>query len=96
MEDAIEICSGCGKLPRSIDTNRGEFVCGRCGNRTIRNVSATEYEFVAVELDKSFHAQMMKRRLAEARSEPLFKKKARKPAKKLASKKAPKGRKTRR
>jgi len=73
MDDAIEICSGCGKMPRSIDTVDGRFVCTRCGNDRTIQVKADDYEKVATELDSKFHADVLKQKLASARSEPIMK-----------------------
>jgi hypothetical protein len=91
MENAIEICSGCGKMPRSIDTTGGQFVCIRCGNRSTIQVTTDDYEKVVTELDAKFHAHMQKQNLASARSEPIVLKKEavrRKSLKRAAPKKA--------
>lgn len=91
MEDTIEICSGCGKMPRSIDNADGIFVCSRCGNRTTMHVSGDNYEKVVTELDSKFHERIMKSKMAAVAKEPVAvrpKKAARaKPAKKTAAKK---------
>jgi hypothetical protein len=87
MEDAIEICSGCGKMPRSIDTIEGRFVCTRCGNIHTMQVKSDDYEKIATELDSKFHANVMKQKLASVISEPIVKVKAR--AKKRVTKKKP-------
>jgi predicted RNA-binding Zn-ribbon protein involved in translation (DUF1610 family) len=84
MENAIEVCSGCGKLPRSVDTLSGHFVCTRCGNRTTIQVTATEYEKVVSGLDASFHARMLTQKLASVKSEPIV---VRRAAKKSPKKK---------
>jgi DNA-directed RNA polymerase subunit RPC12/RpoP len=68
MENAIEICSGCGKMPRSIDTSGGQFVCIRCGNRTTMQVTTEDYEKVVSELDARFHSHVQRQKLASARS----------------------------
>ena len=106
MEDTIEICSGCGKMPRAIDRLAGHFICSRCGNRITMHVSAENYERVVTELDMRFHQATQKKRIEAAASAPVetaprrkaAKKAARpkkksakkKPAPKKAAKKAPK------
>ncbi len=87
MEDAIEICSGCGKMPRSIDLVVGRFICTRCGNDHTIQVKADDYEKVATELDSKFHAEAMKQKLASVTSEPIVKVKPR--AKKRVTTKKP-------
>jgi hypothetical protein len=93
MDDAIEICSGCGKLPRSLDRLTGSFVCTRCGNNTTIEVSSDNYEKIVSDLDSNFHSRLLKKKLAAASSEPILidvvrKKKANKQApKKMVSKK---------
>ena len=91
MEDTIEICSGCGKMPRAIDHSSGVFVCSRCGNRTTMHVNTDNYEKVAAELDAKFHHHTQKTRVEAAASAPVEmrpkkkaapKKKASKPSKK--------------
>lgn len=99
MEDTIEICSGCGKMPRTIDRADGIFVCSRCGNRATVYVSGQDYEKTVTDLDRRFHEKIIKTRFDAAASEPVHaarpkaapkkaKAPARKPAKKPA-KKAP-------
>jgi hypothetical protein len=88
MEDAIEICSGCGKMPRSIDTVEGRFVCTRCGNNQTIQVKSDDYEKTAMELDSKFHANVLKQKLASVSKEPIVK--ASKPrAKSRVTKKKP-------
>lgn len=91
MEDTIEVCSGCGKMPRPIDRMKGYFLCSRCGCRATIEVSSDDYERVVTELDQKFHQKMMKAKVAEVAKEPIRlpsrKKKARKPVKKAAKKK---------
>ncbi len=88
MEDTIEVCSGCGKMPRPIDRMKGYFLCSRCGCRATIEVSSEDYERVVTELDRKFHEKMMKAKVAEVAKEPIrpssrkHKKKARKPKKK--------------
>jgi len=72
MDDAIEICSGCGKLPRSLDRLTGSFVCTRCGNNTTIEVSSENYEKVVSDLDANFHSRLLKQKLAVASSEPIL------------------------
>jgi Asp/Glu/hydantoin racemase len=94
MEDAIEICSGCGKMPRVIDNLSGQFICSRCGNRVTMHVNTDNYENVVTELDRKFHMATQKQRIESAASAPVEMKKsakksaksARKPAKKTAKK----------
>jgi hypothetical protein len=96
MEDAIEICSGCGKLPRSIDTSGGLFVCIRCGNKTTIHVSASDYEKIVTELDARFHTFIQRQKIASAMEEPILRgkqKKARAKAAKPRRKAVKKGKK---
>jgi len=89
MEDTIEICSGCGKMPRSLDHAAGSFVCSRCGNRATTHVSSENYEKVVVELDRNFHEKILKVKYQIAAAEPIAKKSkkaVKKPAKKAAKK----------
>jgi hypothetical protein len=93
MEDTIEICSGCGKMPRAIDHLSGSFICSRCGNRTTMHVNADNYEKVASELDTRFHQGIQKARVEAAASSPVEaspgkKAPARKPTRKAPAKKA--------
>ncbi len=96
MEDTIEVCSGCGKMPRPIDQAAGSFVCSRCGNHTTIHVTADNYEKVVSGLDQKFHETILKQKAAAVPREPfaIAPKKmgtARKaPAKKAAAKKATK------
>ncbi len=71
MEDTIEICAGCGKMPRSIDYRDGYFVCSRCGNRATIQVTADEYESVVISLDERFHKKIMRIRHELASKEPV-------------------------
>ncbi len=93
MDDTIEICSGCGKMPRAIDLTAGQFMCSRCGNRTTMHVSADNYEKVVTELDRRFHMSTQKARIEAAASAPVeMGRGAKKPAakaKRPARKKAP-------
>jgi DNA-directed RNA polymerase subunit RPC12/RpoP len=91
MEDTIEICAGCGKMPRAIDRETGSFVCSRCGNRTVMQVTADDYEKVASELDRKFHEAILMQRAAAVSKEPIKPAKPKKSAaKKAPAKKAPK------
>jgi hypothetical protein len=96
MEDTIEICTGCGKMPRALERAEGSFVCSRCGNHATQQVSAEEYEKVAVELDSQFHMATQKSRIESAASAPVEmrrpKKAARKARAKAGKKKSPKKR----
>jgi hypothetical protein len=88
MEDTIDVCSGCGKMPRPVDRVQGSFTCSRCGNHTTIPVTAEEYEKVVTELDRKFHEALLKRKSAEVAKEPLFPVKSKaKPRKKAAPKK---------
>ncbi len=71
MEDTIEICSGCGKMPRAIDHASGSFMCSRCGSKTTTSVHADDYERVAMELDQRFHSTIQKQRVEAAASSPV-------------------------
>jgi hypothetical protein len=71
MEDTIEICSGCGKMPRMIDSSNGQFCCSRCGNRTTMHVTAANYETVVTELDQKYHQTSQQKRIEEALSTPV-------------------------
>lgn len=99
MEDTIEICAGCGKMPRPVDRTEGFFICSRCGNRSTVMVTAEDYERVAMDLDQKFHEKIMKYKADEAKKEPAMEfggnpgpgrkkptksKKAKKPSKKKA------------
>lgn len=92
MEDTIEICSGCGKMPRAIDNLSGSFTCSRCGNRATMFVTADDYEKVVTELDAKFHHIVQRKRIESAASSPVEMKagKAKKTAKKKATPKKPK------
>lgn len=85
MEDTIEICAGCGKMPRAIDLGAGSFVCSRCGNRTTMHVTADNYEHVVSDLDRKFHESILRERAAAVSMEPITVKKT---AKKAAARKA--------
>ena len=101
MEDTIEICAGCGKMPRPVDRMQGFFICSRCGNRSTVMVTAEDYERIAMDLDQKFHEKIMKYKAAEAKKEPVMEfgdnpgpkakktkaKKAKKKAKKTKAKK---------
>jgi hypothetical protein len=90
MEDTIEICSGCGKMPRALDHLQGQFRCSRCGNISTMHVSAEEYEKVVTDLDQKFHQHTQRKRIEAAAPFPVELKP--KPGKKTvkAAKKAPK------
>jgi len=86
MEDTIEICSGCGKMPRSLDHAAGSFVCSRCGNRSTTHVSSDNYEKVVVELDRNFHEKILRVKYQIAAAEPIRAKKSKAAPKKAAKK----------
>lgn len=71
MEDTIEICSGCGKMPRPIDSIGGSFVCSRCGNRSTMFVTGTDYERIVIELDEKFHQALQNKKIQEASKVPI-------------------------
>lgn len=88
MEDTIEICSGCGKMPRAIDKMEGYFICSRCGCRSTVMVSADDYERTAMDLDQKFHEKMIQTKTAEVKKVegPKLQKKFKNPVKKLVKK----------
>ncbi|HSB47469.1 MAG TPA: hypothetical protein VLD37_05625 [Candidatus Bilamarchaeum sp.] len=88
MEDTIEICAGCGKMPRAIDRMQGTFICSRCSGSSTINVKADDYERVAQDLDMKFHSNTQKQRIEAAASHPVEMKSVR--AKKAPAKKAAK------
>lgn len=91
MEDTIEVCSGCGKMPRPIDFLNGQFLCSRCGNAKTMLVNSDDYEKVVTDLDNRFHSKIIESRVAVIKSEgPNPGRKKKKPAKKAAAKKAKK------
>jgi len=86
MDDTIEICSGCGKMPRVIDNLQGQFTCTRCGGKVTTHVSADNYEKVVTDLDQKFHMTSQKQRIEAAASCPVeMSTRKRKSAKKKAS-----------
>jgi RNA polymerase primary sigma factor len=82
MEDTIQVCSGCGKMPRPIDRMEGYFICSRCGSRDTMHVKSDDYELVVTDLDAKFHQGVMKQKAVEASKEPIHapKKKSKKSA----------------
>ncbi|MBN1170266.1 hypothetical protein JXA56_04530 [Candidatus Micrarchaeota archaeon] len=64
MEDTIEICAGCGKLPRPIDYLNDLFLCSRCGSNKTIMVSSEDYEKTAARLDEKFHKKIIETRIA--------------------------------
>jgi hypothetical protein len=88
MDDVIDICSGCGKMPRVVDLLGGAYVCSRCGNRSIISVKTDDYEKVAQELDQKFHMATQKQRIAAAANHPVDMKKPAKKSSKTKSAKA--------
>lgn len=71
MDNTIEVCSGCGKMPRAIDNLTGSFACSRCGNKTIIPVTASDYEKVVTELDQRFHQNLQAKKIEEASKIPF-------------------------
>jgi uncharacterized Zn finger protein (UPF0148 family) len=86
MEDTIEVCSGCGKMPRALDRMQGQFTCSRCGNKATIFVTAEDYEKVVTELDSKFHMHAQKKRVEAAASAPVEMPKRAARAKKTAAK----------
>jgi len=70
MEDSIDVCSKCGKMPRAIDMANGSFRCSRCGNNQIIPVKGDDYEKVVIELDRRFQEMNAARRIEEAKELP--------------------------
>ncbi|HID73182.1 TPA: hypothetical protein EYP38_04525 [Candidatus Micrarchaeota archaeon] len=62
VEDVIEICARCGKMPRSVDFDigTGEFRCTRCGNNELMVVNGSDYERVVAELEDKFTRQAIR------------------------------------
>ena len=93
MEDMIEICAGCGKMPRPIDRLTGSFTCSRCGNHTTMQVHADSYEKTALELDKQFQDRLLKQKIEAAAKAPVHfpkqKKSKKAPVKKKKAAKKP-------
>jgi DNA-directed RNA polymerase subunit RPC12/RpoP len=94
MEDTIEVCSKCGKMPRALDQESGYFVCTRCGNNQLMAVKSDDYERIVTELDANYQERVAQARLEVVEKEmPIEnpkKKTSRKTAtKKKTSKKAP-------
>ena len=78
MDDSIEVCSRCGKMPRAIDLANGSFICSRCSNSQLIAVKGDDYEKIVTELDRNFKSTTAAKRLEEAKElppEPMFKKK---------------------
>ncbi|MBI5227256.1 hypothetical protein HY988_01590 [Candidatus Micrarchaeota archaeon] len=71
MDESIEICAGCGKMPRMVDKMSGDFTCPRCGGKQTMLVNADNYEKTATELDQRFHQGMMQKNIDEVSTEPL-------------------------
>jgi len=90
MEDTIEVCSKCGKMPRAIDQASGFFRCTRCGNSELMPVRADDYERIVTELDRNYqeHVASMRRETIE-KEMPIEapKKKVPKVKRKVATKK---------
>jgi len=90
MEDTIEICSGCGKIPRIMDRSSGFFICSRCNNRSTIYVKTDEYEKTVTELDRQFHENLLRKKHDEIKSEPIVLEPApKKPSLKKAAKRKP-------
>lgn len=99
MEDTIEVCSKCGKMPRAIDLVNGFFRCTRCSNNQLMAVSGDDYEKVVTELDARYQERVAQKRLEIVEKEmpieppkPTRKKAAskKKATKKKTAKKKPK------
>lgn len=95
MEDTIQVCSKCGKMPRVIEQELGFFICSRCGNKELVSLKTEEYERVVIELDRNYQDSVSKQRIETVTKEmPIgssLKTKKALPAsgKKSASKKKP-------
>lgn len=63
MEDTIEVCARCGKMPRMVEQEKGFFVCSRCGNKELISLKADEYERVVAELDRNYQEALSKQRI---------------------------------
>ncbi|MGV8085679.1 MAG: hypothetical protein ACP5N9_05505 [Candidatus Bilamarchaeum sp.] len=85
MENSLEICNGCGKVPRSLDLSLGSFSCSRCGHNQTIQVNSDEYERVIFNLEQAFHQKIIKEKLEYAMSIPIRRKVA-KPKKDGSSK----------
>jgi DNA-directed RNA polymerase subunit RPC12/RpoP len=98
MEDTIEVCSKCGKMPRAIEQESGLFACSRCGNNELVSLKTDEYERVVTELDRNYQEHVSKKRIETVAKEmpisnPGKAKKTKSTSKKTTSKK-PKAKKT--
>jgi len=71
MEDTIEICAGCGKMPRAVDRMNGYFLCSRCGCRATIHVTTDDYERIAADLDQKFHEKILSKKAQAVANEPL-------------------------
>jgi len=69
MEDTIEVCSGCGKMPRPIDFLNNQFLCSRCGSSKTVFVNSDDYEKVVTDLDAKFHSKIIESRVAVIKKE---------------------------
>ena len=89
MEDTIDVCSRCGKMPRSIDLINGFFSCSRCGNNQLIAVKGDAYERVVTELDRKYQENLSKTRLESVEKNPVpgaLEKKGKEKKKKLMKK----------
>ncbi len=68
VDDIIEVCSRCGKVPRSIDFDpgTGQFHCSRCGNAELRMVNSEDFEEIISALEDRFTKEAIKAKSAEA------------------------------
>ena len=71
MDESIEICSGCGKMPRMTDKMSGTFTCPRCGGTQTMLVTTEKYEETALQLDQRFHQGMMQKNIQEVSKQPI-------------------------
>ena len=72
MESSLEICNGCGKVPRCLDLSLGSFSCSRCGHKQTISVNSDEYERVIFNLERSFHEALIRKRLDSVMSSPAY------------------------
>jgi hypothetical protein len=70
-EDVIEVCGGCGKLPREGELQNGNFSCTRCGHAKLLQVTSAEFDLIVPELDRTFLQSMIKRKMDDVFSLPL-------------------------
>ncbi len=65
MEDTIEICGGCGKMPRDTELSCGNFSCTRCGYDKMMLVNSDEFDRIIAELDRRFTEEVFRKRVED-------------------------------